>query len=54
MTSDLQAEVDRLLGAGATLVERRGDDSFRRVTLADPHGNEFCVASTGDATQEFS
>jgi hypothetical protein len=41
---DLDAEVDRLLGAGATLVGRRGDESFRWVTLADPHGNQFCVA----------
>ena len=42
--ADLDAEVDRLLGAGATLVARRGDESFRWVTLADPHGNQFCVA----------
>jgi Glyoxalase-like domain len=42
--SDLDAEVDRLLAAGAGLVERRGDASFRWVTLTDPHGNEFCVA----------
>ncbi|MCC3265249.1 VOC family protein [Arthrobacter gengyunqii] len=41
---DLDAEVDRLLTAGATLVERRGEKSFRWVTLADPHGNEFDVA----------
>ena len=54
MATDLEAEVDRLLGAGATLVERRGDDNFRWVTLADPHGNEFCVASNAHATQEFS
>jgi len=44
MAEDLDAEVDRLVGAGATLVERRGGESFRWVTLADPHGNEFCVA----------
>jgi hypothetical protein len=41
---DLDAEVDRLVGAGAGLVERRGDESFRWVTLTDPDGNEFCVA----------
>jgi len=41
---ELEAEVDRLLAAGATLVARRGDESFRWVTLADPHGNQFCVA----------
>lgn len=43
-TDELDAEVDRLLAAGATLVARRGDESFRWVTLADPHGNQFCVA----------
>ena len=42
--ADLDAEVERLVGAGATLVGRRGDESFRWVTLADPQGNEFCVA----------
>ena len=41
---DLETEVDRLVGAGATLVGRRGDESFRWVTLADPDGNQFCVA----------
>jgi hypothetical protein len=48
VTDDLDAEVDRLLGDGATLVARRGDESFRWVTLADPHGNQFCVAQTGE------
>jgi predicted enzyme related to lactoylglutathione lyase len=41
---DLDAEVERLVAAGATLVERRGDESFRWVTLTDPQGNEFDVA----------
>ena len=43
---DLEAEVEALVAAGATLVERRGDDSFRWVTFTDPQGNEFCVAQT--------
>ncbi|MFC7361848.1 VOC family protein [Nocardioides astragali] len=47
---DLDAEVDRLTAAGATLVERRGDDSFRWVTLADPDGNQFCVAAAAEAS----
>ena len=34
---DRDAEVDRLVG-------RRGDESFRWVTLADPDGNQVCVA----------
>ncbi|GAB3265940.1 VOC family protein [Nocardioides dilutus] len=48
---DLDAEVDRLLAAGAGLVERRGDESFRWVTLTDPAGNEFCVAGRDEATE---
>jgi hypothetical protein len=44
MADNLDAEVERLLSAGAGLVERRGDESFRWVTLTDPDGNEFCVA----------
>ena len=47
---DLDAEVDRLLGAGASLVGRRGDDNFRWVTLADPDGNEFCVADRAESS----
>jgi predicted enzyme related to lactoylglutathione lyase len=45
VADDLETEVDRLLRAGAGLVERRGDESFPWVTLTDPDGNEFCVAS---------
>lgn len=41
---DLDVEIDRLVTAGATLIERRGDENFRWVTLADPQGNEFDVA----------
>jgi predicted enzyme related to lactoylglutathione lyase len=37
-------EVDRLLAAGATLVDdRRVADGRGWVVLADPEGNEFCV-----------
>ena len=45
---DLDGEVERLVGAGASLVERRGDEHFRWVTLADPDGNQFCVAAASD------
>ncbi|WP_203715740.1 VOC family protein [Asanoa siamensis] len=38
------AEVERLLGIGATLVgDHRRPDGTGWVTLADPEGNEFCV-----------
>ncbi|HZE41904.1 MAG TPA: VOC family protein [Stackebrandtia sp.] len=44
------AEVDRLLDVGATLVaDHREPDGVRGfVVLADPEGNEFCV-ERGDA-----
>ena len=42
--TDLGADRDALLAAGATLVGERGDDSFRWITFADPQGNEFCIA----------
>jgi predicted enzyme related to lactoylglutathione lyase len=44
VADDLDAEVARLLAAGAGRVAERGDASFRWVTLTDPAGNEFCVA----------
>ena len=47
--TDAEAEADRLIGAGASLVERRGDDAFRWITLADPQGNEFCISDQADA-----
>ncbi|GAB3221223.1 VOC family protein [Glycomyces halotolerans] len=38
------AEVERLLGVGATLVaDHRTDDGKGWVVLADPEGNEFCI-----------
>ena len=49
---DVDAEVDRLVAAGATLVERRGEEGFRWVTMSDPHGNLFDVASAAEATDD--
>jgi hypothetical protein len=37
------AEVERLLGLGASLVGRYDEPEGRWVTLTDPEGNEFCV-----------
>jgi catechol 2,3-dioxygenase-like lactoylglutathione lyase family enzyme len=40
----IDAAVDRLIGAGASIVERRtGDFGERFVVMQDPEGNEFCV-----------
>ena len=41
---DLDAETARLVEAGATEIGHRSAGEFRWVTLADPDGNEFCVA----------
>ncbi|MFI0418916.1 VOC family protein [Spongiactinospora sp. 9N601] len=42
--STREAEVDRLLALGATLVaDRRNPDGTGWAVLADPEGNEFCV-----------
>ena len=39
-----EAEVARLLGTGATELWRASQGPLQWVTLADPEGNEFCVA----------
>jgi hypothetical protein len=42
---DRDAEVDRLVGLGATRVDiGQGEQTW--VVLADPEGNEFCVLSS--------
>lgn len=38
------AEVDRLLVRGATFLHKGQEGPHSWVTLADPHGNEFCVS----------
>ncbi|HYJ55035.1 MAG TPA: VOC family protein [Mycobacterium sp.] len=50
---DLDAEVDQLIVAGASLVGRRGDENFHWVTLADPQGNQFCVAPRTEAAESY-
>jgi hypothetical protein len=39
-----EAEVARLIGMGATELWRERQGPYSWVTLADPEGNEFCVA----------
>jgi hypothetical protein len=39
-----ESEVARLLGVGARELWRAGQGPLEWVTLADPEGNEFCVA----------
>jgi hypothetical protein len=53
ITSDLEAEVDRLVAAGASIVGRRNAGDFHWVTLADPQGNQFCVAPRHEAAEAY-
>ncbi|MPZ86146.1 MAG: VOC family protein [Actinophytocola sp.] len=47
LTGTRDEEVDRLLAAGATLVDDRRTANGRGwVVLADPEGNEFCVEAS--------
>lgn len=43
-SEDLDAEVSRLIEAGASEHHRENMDGFRWVTLTDPDGNQFCVS----------
>ncbi|WP_197511824.1 VOC family protein [Tessaracoccus coleopterorum] len=44
LVDDLAGASAELQAAGATLVGERGDESLRWITLADPQGNQFCIA----------
>ncbi len=44
-----QAEIDRLIAAGATRVDWAYPERASFVVLADPEGNLFCVINTGPA-----
>lgn len=47
-TTDVDAEVDSLVGAGATRIAEHAIGDFAWVTLADPDGNQFCVSPAHD------
>lgn len=42
--ADRDGEVERLVGLGARVIDRHRAGDFEWVVLADPEGNEFCVA----------
>jgi hypothetical protein len=44
MTPDPEAEVARLVGLGATRVSDVEEYGYSWTVMADPEGNEFCVA----------
>ena len=46
-TDDTAAEVERLTGAGATVVQRYGDGADEWTVLRDPAGLLFCVVPAG-------
>ena len=47
MTStDLEREIDRLVDLGATRVRDSEEYCYTWTVMADPEGNEFCIAST--------
>ena len=43
VTTDLDAELDRVIDLGATPFEHTERDDARRVSLRDPEGNEFTL-----------
>jgi predicted enzyme related to lactoylglutathione lyase len=44
--TDVDAEAQRLVAAGAAFVAKHEVDSFAWVVLADPDGNQFCLTSS--------
>jgi catechol 2,3-dioxygenase-like lactoylglutathione lyase family enzyme len=42
-SDDPEAQVERLVGLGATRVRRNDDPDDTYVVMRDPEGNEFCV-----------
>lgn len=44
-TNDRAAEVDRLIELGATIIDIGTPHDASWTVMADPEGNEFCVAS---------
>lgn len=47
-SDDRDAEIARLVGLGATVVDVSQPESASWTVLADPDGNEFCVLSARD------
>ncbi len=45
-SDDRDAEIERLVGLGATVIDVGQPDGVTWTVLADPDGNEFCVLSS--------
>jgi len=50
---DLDEAAGRLLAAGASRIRDETMGDFRWMTLADPDGNQFCVAPVHQAAATF-
>jgi len=48
VTTDLMAEVKRIVDLGATMQEEFDEGGFRWFTLVDPQGNEFDVMASAE------
>ena len=48
-SSDRDAEVERLVGFGATKVAEKDEWNFQWTVMNDPEGNEFCVSGPHDS-----
>ena len=52
---DVAAEVERLVAAGARVIDpAHDDDGFRTAILVDPQGNEFCVIRPPDGDDRLA
>jgi len=47
VADDREAEVDRLVGLGAKRLADQAEYGLAWTVLADPEGNEFCIAGAG-------
>ncbi|MCP3989668.1 MAG: VOC family protein [Actinomycetia bacterium] len=43
-TDNREAEIERLVGLGATRIHDKEEWGVQWTTLSDPEGNEFCIA----------
>ncbi len=48
-TDDVLGEADRAVALGASEVVRHAWDDYHWIVMADPEGNEFCIAGGGPA-----
>jgi predicted enzyme related to lactoylglutathione lyase len=53
VVDDVDAEVDRLVALGATVLAREAEPTAEELTvMSDPEGNEFCVIKARPTTDQ--